>query len=1319
MGGFSQHKRLAGFFFLILFLLMAFSGWVVTSPAFRDNGDGRTLIERWNDGLSARVTSTVEAFRGRRSSKKSTDKAKPVKPKEITGPASVLILDNRNRPIRDVEVVFKETYTGKTTKSKSDSKGRVSTKLPLGNYRLSFSHGKYSREVREDRKILGPENGFSISVILNTLVKVKGQVVNEEGKPVPGVAVTGQRNWLQQFAESGNVFLDDAAYPTVLTDKNGKFEMSDVSIGDNSFVARLGGYATAESRLEVPAGGLTKELKLVLKRPSEISGQVVNEEMAPVPGVKVTAVSYQPHGSNPQMLPAQGFVVSTDAEGKFSLKKLFSDGIYLLRFENAAYAVMDMGNVSAGTSGLKLILQRGGEISGAVSYLDRPTTAARTLVQAMAVISGTTITRTVMSRASGEYKFERLPYGSYKLSVDFDNFTNEPRGSVTSVKDRPSTGNLVEIYEKALLTGRVVDAFSGDPLPEAEVFVRATYGFSKSRVRQLRRVTDASGNFTFDRLPGGTHQIMAKVDGYLPASGNPQDYTIPIEPGGRRDDYEVFLSKGGIVKGQVITADGQGVGEAEVQLYVASGSFSGLDVKNLNVTTDGTGFFELSGFPIGQRLTLYASARKEGFAKNHSDLIELSPQQPEMLTQVILTQGGVVSGRITDTDGNPIYGVKVTFDSREFPQDPSTSEFYTFTDADGNYLLERCTQGRAVLVADHEKFVRQNKGVTIPEGRLLSRQNFKLQRSQFIRGTVADFKGNPIADARVVAAPVPKATGNGRDTTDKKGEFHLEGMSPGKFRLEASFNLDTPDGKQSYTFILPDIEAGSIGVPLDCDVAPTAFGSVRAEKGAKVDNFTITLRSRLDTNPKQLFRFNLTRKYASANGEFRLLQVPRGLYELKVEALGYQTWENEEIVIGPGNRTNLPTIRLKSASGITGTVISSTTGKPVQGALIRVLDDGKKEIETVNRVELAGYQRTDILEYLNAAYDDDVKYDPDPLTRPVARVRANVVTTKETNVYGKFAVEDLGAGMYTVEVEHPSFRPKRMQSISVNRDKNTDLGDVELEPGGIIRGRVVDLEGNGIPNADVRVKGELQGRNRDRTDVAGNFTLRGIGYGEWPVSVLATLNNRKIYAFKHVSVRPDETSLVEFVLETTANVNGRIQLPGGAPRSGSVRLYVVDETGTAMDDVVYSANLSNGTFKLNGIPPGRFFTIAYGVGPRGRFAFWTWLDVSRGRNQFNLSLATASMAGVAANVQDGTPVAGAQVQVNVDVSGVIVPASIHNLLKVSDATDAAGKFQFPYLQQGTYRIWAGGPGQQVIPVDAIGVVNGQSIRGYTVAVRVP
>ncbi len=1313
----SKPGKMWSFLALIVLLVTLFSGWVITSPEFKKS-PGQTLIGRWQSAVSARIIQAANVFnQARPKTKPKGKKSGSTETTKVIGPVSVQVFDNRSQPIREVAVTFKPTTGGAVVTQRTNSHGRIETKLPVGDYQLAFTHGKYSTEARTGQRVYSSTRGFSLSVILQTRVLVKGSVVDEEGKPVTGAAISGQRNWLQQFAGTGGVFLDDAAYPTILADAKGAFQVEDVSIGNNTFAASQPGYAPAETRVEVPAGGLAAPLKFVLKRPAHISGKVSDENMAPVTDVKVTAVSFQPFGSSASDLPASGFKTTTDAEGQFELKKLYTNGYYHLRFDHPAYAVMENYHVTADTDGLAMVLDRGGEVSGRVAFLDRPSTAAHVLVKATAVVNATTITRSSMSLVSGDFKIGRLPYGSYELSVDYNNFVNEPRGKVTSTRDRPSTGNLLEIYEACLLAGRVIDAASGDEIPGADVMVKANYGYGTQRVRQLSRAADEKGAFTFDNLPGGTHQVTARAEGYLPTSGNVDDYTVSVAPDTPLDDHEVFLSKGGTVKGQVITADGQGVGEAEVQLYVASGSFSGLNVKDLQMTTDGGGFFEFRDFPIGQRLSIYVSARKDGFAKNHSDIVELSPDQPEVATQVIMTPGGVVSGKVTDTTGGALYGVKITFDSREFSGDPSPSEIFTFTDSAGNYLIERCSPGRALLVAERDDYVRQIKSCTVLEGRLLSRQNFKMQLSRSIQGLVADFRGNPIADAHVAAAPLPKSVGSGTATTDKKGEFRLDGLGTGSFRLDASFTLDTPDGKQAYTFTEPEVPLGAVRVPIDCDIAPAAYGRIIGREGKGVDKFTLILRTRLDTKPKQLFRFNLERIYNAANGDFRILKVPRGLYTLKVKADGYDTWESDEVVVGPGNNTRLPTIRMSIAGQILGTVVSSKTAKPVQGALVRVLDDGKKEVETVNRVELAGYERSDILEYLDSAYDDDFKYDPDPATRLVAKVRANVVATRNTNVYGKFDINDLATGNYTIEIEHPSFRPKRIRNIKVTRDGESDLGRIQLEPGGTVRGRVVDIEGNGITNTSVQIKGELQGRNRTRTDVAGNFVLRGIAFGDWPVTVLATLNGRKVYAWKKLAVRADETSLVEFVLETSADVRGRVSLPGGVATSGLVKFYVVDETGTVMDDISYSDSISNGNYSMTGIPPGRYFTIVSGKGTRGNFAFWKWVDINRGRNTENVSGISATMQGKALDVSGGGAVRGARVQIVVDVTGVIVPGSVQNLLRLMVSTNAAGSFSFPYLQPGTHRIWAGGPGRNVIPVDAIEVGAGHDIKDYTVAVQ--
>lgn len=1310
--------RLTVVILLGLVLLAGLGFWAVTSEDFAD-GQDKPLITRLGDGLRGRLSQFgIISSRRTKTSKKSSSKSNK-KPAEATGPAVIRVTDSLGAPIPDAKILLRSAK--KAVNQRTDKAGRVSLSLPLDSYHVVITHSKYSTEERTHQQIYGPRRGINLTVVMQTRVTVKGRVVDEEGKPVANVAVSGQRNFLQQIAETGGVFVDDAAYPTVLTDAKGTFKLPEVSLGSNTFTATLPGYATAQSKLRLKSGATPPELKFVLKRPSSISGRVVDEARQPVSGVKITALSYQPFGGSRTELPSGRFVVSTNSNGGFHLKKLFSDGYYHLKIEHPAYAAWEMPQVAAGTNGLQIVIQRGGEISGRVEYLDRTTTAAVVEVLATAVINGTTITQNTMSQGNGNFSLQRLPYGSYNLSVNYKGIINEPRGRVTSRKDRPTTGILVEVYEAADLAGRVVDSFTDEGIPDAQVHVRATYGATRQRVRQFNLKADSRGLFHFKNLPGGLHQVSASARDYLPIPGPDPEQSFPLSPGDRRANHTVYLNKGGTVRGQVVAPDGEGIGDAEVQLYVASGSFSTIKVKDLNQTTDGTGFFEFSGFPVGQSLSLYVSARKAGYAKKHSGIVELWPAQPEAATEVVLSPGGVISGRVVDSRNAPIYGVKVTYDSREFPGDPSPSEFYTFTDKDGNYLLEHCSPGRAVLVAEHKDYVRKIKSATVPEGRLLSRQNFQLETAYNISGMVADYKGRPLAGARVSAVPMPKATGSGRDQTDKTGSFEIKGLSRGRFRLEASVTQDTPEGKQSYTFLLPDVEAGSSGVPIDCDLEPSASGRILGEGGRGIETYKLTLRARSDTEPTQLFRFNLTRQVKNAGGRLSLSKVPRGIYYMKVEAAGYETWESNNVMIGPGNTTRMPPIRLRPASQIMGKVVSSKTGKPVQGARIRVLDDSRPDVLTVNRIDLQSYNRSDILEYLDAAFDEDYKYDPDPNSRLVARVRGNVVTTVQTDVYGAFSISDLADGTYTLEFEHPHYLPKRIRNTRVGRKQVQDLGEVALEPGGTIRGRVLDLDGNGLSNATIQIKGEQQGRNRARTDVGGNFVLRGIGSGEWPVIVQATVDGRKIYAWKNVSVRPDETSFVEFILEASADVTGQVLLADGALKSATASFYVLNEQGAVMDDFVYSTsvNASSGRYSLTRIPPGSYLVILTGKGPKGSIAGWQWTTITRGKNVLDFTSFNAGLAGTAVNSVSGQAAASATVMITLDVNGALLTSAAQNKLKLSTRTNARGKFSFTSLQPGGYRLWSGPDAQSLIAVEALHLGAGQNVSGYVLPMLGP
>src|SRR5690606_10428042 len=136
-----------------------------------------------------------------------------------------------------------------------NSRGRVDTRVPVGEYAVAVAHSKYSGENRAGQEVLSPAQGFSLAVRLESRAAIKGKVVNEEGKPLAGVRISGQRNWMQQFSEAAGVFLDDAGYPMVVTDEKGQFRIEEVSIGTNTFSFTLQGYGPVETRMEIPAGG--------------------------------------------------------------------------------------------------------------------------------------------------------------------------------------------------------------------------------------------------------------------------------------------------------------------------------------------------------------------------------------------------------------------------------------------------------------------------------------------------------------------------------------------------------------------------------------------------------------------------------------------------------------------------------------------------------------------------------------------------------------------------------------------------------------------------------------------------------------------------------------------------------------------------------------------------------------------------------------------------------------------------------------------------------------------------------------------------------
>jgi len=1144
-------------------------------------------------------------------------------------------------------------------------------------YDILIQHPEYASLIRPAYTITGMQSVVRMDFVLPMAARIQGKVLDEEGVPIAGAAVAARRQRLEQLPSGGNVFLDDSTYQTAETNTSGSFVLRGIGLGRNVLEVRRRGYEFATQPLDVTSTAGLTNLTVTLKRTGTIRGVVLSELDSPVCSATVRLLSYKPLGEASQALPQDKWSTTTTAKGEFAFHRLYTEGFYDLLVEHPDYAPAVYPLVAVGTERQLCRLERGGSISGRAEFIDRPTTPASVLIVAQTVTKGTTVTRATKSDGSGVFVFDRLPYGKYELTVDSEHYACEPLKDIPCNRDAPTRDVVVEVFERCRVRGRVLNAESDSPIADAKVSLESVYGFSRERKRRRTVMTNARGEFEFQTVPAGLHLAEAEARGFVRMAGGQSVQRFSLLPAERKEDLVLRLGHGGTVEGFVLDFMGRPVEGADVQLYHAATTGIRINVSNLKTKTDASGYFKIWGIEVGEQLQLYASAQKAGLAKAHSDLIQLSPEKPFATTQVVLPLGGSVTGKVLDPKNLPIAGAEVRFRSKEFPKDPSGSEIKVYTAADGSYLVEHCTPGRAEIEASKSGYVSEGRGLTITDGKRLENINIRLTPGLRISGRVITLEGKPIAGARVRAEPHKYVRGRDETLTNKNGDFTLTNLGSGLFDVRTNFTLKTPDGEQGYEFFVRDVKAGTQGLEIECDVNNSAVGSVEDEDNKPVNNFRLTLRSRTDMRPAQDFVFNFDRSLTDARGFFRILNIPRGLYTLTVIADGYEVYSKEDLVIGPSRRTIIPKIRLRAAGGVVGQVYSAASNRPVNDASVALVNPALPE--------------------------EDAKRNA---------IRAH------TDYSGFFRINTAAAGSYVLEISHPNYVPTTLQNVVVSRNRATDLGKIYLEAGGVVQGVVFDDQRYGINWAEVRVSG-VSPKKETHTDSSGNYVLLGVRPGRWPLVVETSMNGRKIYAYRTIEVRPGETTREDFYLETSANVVGSIAALDAVVRSGNVHFHPFNEFSTVIEDIRYDASVSQQGFRIRSIPPGSYFLWVKGTTTVAPFTFWQTLFLERGDNPVRIELPAGAVAGRGFD-RSGSPVSGAHLQLYPIIDSFGIPRSVYNSLVRSTVTQAEGHYLFPYLQAGRYQLLyydpAGAGSGQWVAMPPFWLGANQVLGGVTFAI---
>src|SRR5262249_31200824 len=184
--------------------------------------------------------------------------------------------------------------------------------------------------------------------------------------------------------------------------------------------------------------------------------------------------------------------------------------------------------------------------------------------------------------------------------------------------------------EKCTISGRVVDAVTGQPLSKTEIQVD---GLGNDSVPTPFATSDGKGNFTIVDLAAGQYRLKGNRNGYLETwygarraegKGTP----VRLEAGQKIDSLEFKLFPFGVIAGTVREQDGEVLAHASVQLFRVRFEDGRRRITGFDtVWTDDLGEYRIPGLMPGRYYVRAQSEHTEALrGENHSAKSDKAPE---------------------------------------------------------------------------------------------------------------------------------------------------------------------------------------------------------------------------------------------------------------------------------------------------------------------------------------------------------------------------------------------------------------------------------------------------------------------------------------------------------------------------------------------------------------------------------------------------------------------------------------------------------------------------------------------------------------------
>lgn len=472
----------------------------------------------------------------------------------------------------------------------------------LTTYRLTIHADGYEPFIHTfTSPVAGEVVGFDADLTPSIAV-LQGRVVRQNGTPVAGASVQARIGSTVLFAtESGF---------------DGAFSMS-VEAGSYNLHVLAVGYESSSTPVQVAAGQQLTGLELPLvAETGNLTVRVIN----PIGGANVVGARILLEG------PVDRSALS-DESGSTSLSGL-PPGAYTMTVESLGFqvAIRSIAIAARSTSTETFVLiPATGTLSGQV--LDSQT---RTVLAGATVrLLGASLDRRTQTDASGQYRFESVPIGSYSIEAQRDGYGLAPSatGIVTAATPSFSVADLLLPPATGRITGSVSASGTGDPLSGVDIVARSSNGTISTRSR-----TD--GTFTLSGLESATWTVTGTLTGYRGPS-----VALGVTSGQTSTTTLSLVPNNGMLVGRVRLTDGSALPfDVSVEIITLQ--------ERMQVFTSAQGDFAFEGLPVGEPFIVRTRMQREGYADQERTVTIPAGGFADMGTIAVSEKDGTIVGNV-------------------------------------------------------------------------------------------------------------------------------------------------------------------------------------------------------------------------------------------------------------------------------------------------------------------------------------------------------------------------------------------------------------------------------------------------------------------------------------------------------------------------------------------------------------------------------------------------------------------------------------------------------------------------------------------------